>query len=154
VESFGGGLDGGGSNEKIEISLMAEERVLAEIGGKGKTFQGDGEDVTRAEGFVETVKFVEHVVEPGGVAVRALTEGFVPFGGGERGDLVRGCATRLNAMKKGEGQAALVKPLKELAAGAALRGRQRGESGKIRRALQGLKNSAFCSAVMHRRRPH
>jgi hypothetical protein len=68
---------------------MAEERVFAEIRGKGKTFQGDGEDVARAKGVIEALKFAEHVVEAGGIAVLAFAEGFVPFGGKRSGEFGR-----------------------------------------------------------------
>lgn len=74
LEGCGGGRNAVGMNEKIEIGLMAEREIVAEIGSEAESLECGGEDAMVAEAGVKAVKFFEHVAETVGIFGAAAFE--------------------------------------------------------------------------------
>src|SRR4029077_15409970 len=93
------------------IGLMAEARVLAEIGNQRKPLQCDGQDAARVERVVEPMEFHQHILEPDRISLPARLPPVAPC--------VRQTGAifvTLNGSQETKTQAAVLEPLQQRAA--------------------------------------
>ena len=79
AESFGGLLDTSRRDQKIEVHLMAKERIVAKVRYEGETLQRGGGYIEGTKDIIDALRFPEKILRARRVAGLSLAQRVAPL---------------------------------------------------------------------------